>query len=489
MQLSLDQVQNMLGIACEGMQEGIEITSVCRDTRDVRAGALFVCIRGERLDGHDFAEQAVQNGAAALLVERYLEQINVPQLIVPASMGSTVEALGVLAKAWRKKFAENGGKVVAITGSAGKTTVKEVLADLLQDAGKKVARNILNYNNQIGMPLSVLASTGHEDFWVMELGISQPHDMDVLGEILEPDVALVLNVGAAHTEGLGDKGVAYYKSRLLAHLAPNAQAFVCADYEDLKREAKATFPAVQFFSTQDDFTSLITAYYVGLVSQDNESGKYGVRLKMDASGGGQRFEIQAPFYGDYGAENVAAVVSMAKALNISIPEIQKGFMAVSLPKQRFDVKKIGAWTIIDDSYNANPLSMQRMIGAAQEMAKNSASKACYAVLGAMGELGTSAAHEHKQLGKFLATCGVSHIFWKGDFAEEVQKGLKIKRFTGYFTVVTDKDDFANKWHEMMLKPGTVLCKGSRSNALEELIPCMLHYAENTHNIARGGDVL
>ncbi len=491
MQVKLGTLQNMLGIACVGCAEHrqLDITSVCRDTNDVRPGALFVCIQGERFDGHDFAQKAVEKGAVALLADRYLENVNVPQLLVPSTMGNTVDALGLLANLWREEFALHGGRVVGITGSSGKTTVKEILADLLQNIGKKVCRSILNYNNQIGLPLSMLEASGQEDFWVMELGISQPGDMDVLGEILEPDVALILNVGNAHTEGLGEKGVAWHKSRLFLHLSEHGQGFVCKDYEDLRMEAKNALPNTRFFSAEDEYGADVSAHYMGRVSAENESGKFAVRIKLDASGGTQGFEVKAPFYGKYGAENVAAVVAIALQLGIGIMDIQRGFERITLPKQRFELKKAGAWNIIDDSYNANPLSMQRMLSAALEMAENTESKACYAVLGSMGELGKNAEHEHKQLGKFLATSGVKHIFWKGDFSEQVHKGLKCKKFDGEFNIVNDIEDFAEKWYKMHLEAGTVLCKGSRMNALEEFVPIMLNYAQTHKNYTRGRDVL
>ncbi len=479
MQASLSQIATMLSlpaVACVGMEgkEHTLITSVCRDTRDVTPQTLFACIKGERLDGHNFAAQAVEKGAVALLVQRPLADVDVPQFIVPPATGledATVEALGVLAHAWRKQFAQRGGKVVAITGSAGKTTLKEVLAHVLESSGKRVARNVLNYNNLIGMPLSVLASTGQEDVWVMEAGINLPHEMDILGSILAPDVALVLNVGVAHTEGLGEKGVAWHKARLLAHVAEGGAAFVCADYADLKTCAQENFSTVQFFSAQDASSCRVTAAYVGRVSEENESGKYAVRLKLDASGGGQRFDISAPFYGSYGAENVAAVVAVAVHLGMDVFAIQQAFKAVSLPKQRFQVQKIGTWRIIDDSYNANPLSMQRMLHAALEMTGNAP---CYAVLGAMGELGKEAEHEHRQLGKFLAQTGIQVIFWKGDYADMVHKGLKAKKFSGEFISLDAAEEFAHIWQTRQWPAGTVLFKGSRSNALEVWVSALKH---------------
>ena len=478
MYVSLEQIRIMLNLPLVEAEDALMISSICRDTSDVRMNSLFVCIKGERFDGHDFAHKAVAAGAIALLVTQHLPEINIPQLIVD----DTVEALGQLAHAWRKKF---NGKVIAITGSAGKTTVKEILADILSMAGYKVARNLLNFNNQIGMPLSVLATSGQEDFWVMELGISKSYDMDILGKILEPDVALILNVGVAHTEGLGDRGVAYYKSRLLAYVQANGgKAFVSADYEQLKIEASAIYPKVEFFSAEHAQNALYFSTYLGRgTSRDLGKGKYSISKQLDASGGSKRFEVLAPFYGAYGAENAAAIVAVAESVGLDVMHIQNGFMQASLPQQRFNAQQIGTWHIIDDSYNANPLSMKRMIFAMLEMAKVEAEASsnipCYAVLGAMGELGSSAEQEHENLGKVLAQSGIQNIFWAGAYGDCVKKGLKSDNFTGFFVQVKNVGNFAHHWKKRNLSPGYVLCKGSRSNKLEELVHIIHYFAEQS----------
>ncbi len=476
MRVNVQQIQHMLGHAVQSAvhmpEQEVTITSVCRDTNDVAPGALFVCIQGARVDGHDFAAQAVEAGAVALLVTRPLPHVAVPQWVVK----DTVQALGALAHAWRKSFT---GLVIAVTGSAGKTTVKEVLADILAASGKKVARNILNYNNQVGMPLSVLATSGQEDVWVMEVGISEAHDMDVLGAILQPHVALVINAGNAHAAGLGEKGVAYHKSRLFAHvvehasLAGGAKAFASADYADLRQEAQAVWPQVIYFSANNAPEALYAATYLG---RTQGKGKYALRKQLDASGGAQRFEILAPFYGSYGAENVAAIVAVAEAVGLDVLQIQHGFKQAQLPQQRFDVQQVGPWHIVDDSYNANPLSMKCMLMSAVEMAK-AEGLPCYAVLGAMAELGEIAEQEHVRLGTLLAQSGIKDIFWAGDYGQAVLQGLQAENYDGIFIQVKNVANFTHHWEKRHLKPGLVFCKGSRSNKLEELVTIIHIFAQ------------
>ncbi len=477
MRLNLDQIQGILraDFRTASNMQNTEILSVCRDTNDVTAQSLFVCIAGQRFDGHDFAKKAVQAGASALLVTRHLVDIDVPQFIV----SDAVKALGILANAWRKKFK---GKVIAITGTAGKTTLKECLAHVLASAGKKVARNKLNYNNQIGLPLSMLSASGNEDYWVMEAGISQPHDMDELGSILEPDMALVLNAGNAHTEGLGAKGVAWHKAQLLKYIKPDnsamPQAFVCADYAELVQHAKAICPEAYLFSGQElGLSAECKATYLGMgEGADGAKGKYSVSYAQKS------FEISTPFYGSYGAENIAAIVSIAHNLGLGEQEIINGIQSVSLPEQRFNMHELGAWCIIDDSYNANALSMQKMLEAAVQKSGNAP---CYAVLGAMGELGNVATQEHENLGHNLANLGIKNVFWKGPHAHDVLKGLEAENHAGKFIIVNDASDFGAKWHEAKLSPGTVLCKGSRSNALDEFVSIILHQIKTEQGNSRG----
>ncbi len=445
---------------CKQDYANIEIQSVCRDTNDVSDHSLFVCIVGQRFDGHDFALKAIENGAVALMVSRVLPDINVPQILVK----DTVKALGGLANAWRKKFE---GKLIAITGSAGKTTLKECLAQLLKSHNKEIACSILNYNNQIGLPLSILSTEGTEDYWIMEAGISQPHDMDELGAILEPDMVVILNAGVGHTEGLGIKGVAYHKAQLLKYIKDGSlypQAIICADYADLVDEAQKLCQNICYFSTNDSSKlAKYSAKFVGFAEKDKQNkGMYFVKHNDEG------YDVLTPFSGSYGAENVAALTAIMHSLGLY--EIKQAMSNLMLPKQRFNIHRIAHWCIIDDSYNANVLSMQRMLEACVQQAANGP---CYAVLGAMGELGELANAEHEKLGCYLAQLPISHIFWKGPYADEVEKGLALEKYIGKFITVQDENDFNEKWTQSQLVAGTVLIKGSRSNALEHLVNIIL----------------
>lgn len=471
MRLTYNEIAARLGLSA--LESDIALTATVTDSREAAPGALFVCIPGSRVDGHDYVPAAVELGASAVLASRALPDAGVPVLVVE----NTVKALGSIAAMWRDKTT---ARVVGVTGTAGKTTLKEVLAQVLSVRGK-TAKNALNNNNQIGMPRAMLANDGDEDFWVMEAGISHEGDMEELSSVMRPDIGLILNVGAGHTEGLGSKGVAWHKSRLLTNLAPKGIGLVCADYPELVREARATGAELHFFSAAGRAVDYRASYAgpapaqadgrdnaaTGFDAPDDRRGLY--HLWLD----GARCDVTAPFRGEYGAENVIAVAAAAHLLGLSTAEIAQGLAQSELPVQRFNQARVGKWLLIDDTYNANPLSMRRMLDAAAERA---AGRLFVPVLGEMLELGPQAAAEHEALGKHMAELKPAAIFWKGGHGENIRAGLTCGGYTGPWHEVYDAAAFAAAWAELTQTAfaenktgGVALFKGSRGNRLECLL--------------------
>lgn len=440
-------------------------SSVVTDSRQVQAGCLFVCIKGERSDGHDFISAAAAQGALAALVSCDVFAGETPPLPL-IYCADSVKGLGKLGATQRDKFK---GMLIGITGSAGKTSVKEVLSGVLSALGK-TSRNYMNLNSQIGLPVSILNADQNAAYWVMEAGISSPQDMDELGEIMRPDLAVVLNVGAAHLAGLEDKGVAYYKTRLLKHLAPGGRALVSADYPDLVREARQTGAPVSYFSTRKSDADYYAAYLgPAMQGSSGASGRYRVYAK-----GADNFEVVVPFRGSYGAENVAAISGAALLAGLPVQKLILGLAGSVLPAQRFALQKRGSFIFIDDSYNANPLSTTRMIESASEIATDNGAP-LFLVMGEMLELGAEAAKEHKALGRTMAKSAAKVIVWKGGNAQAIEEGLKDASFNGQFRTASSLEDFsaAMKFFEGFIskdnegKPkGVILFKASRSMRLE-----------------------
>lgn len=471
MRITLLEICRILGSVCVGMAPETALrapTGVAIDSREVKEGELFFCLPGEKADGHDFASAAVAKGALAVIGTRnpFGDAVSsVPMIIVK----DAANALARIAMAHRQN---TNAVVVGVTGTSGKTSVKEVLFSVLSEHGD-TAKNPINLNNQIGLPLSMCNASEGAAYWVMEAGISRPSDMDELGEILRPDVALILNAGAGHVEELGDKGVAHYKARLAAHLAqhaggPESFAVVSADYPDLAREAASHGKDVLWFSAED----ATRPYYAKYLGPDDGgtgesgAGKYSLTLK------GVAITVTAPFQGGYGAENVAAIGAVAHALGLTYEEIANGFKKAELPDHRFAIRRAGSFLVIDDSYNANPLSMSRMLDAAADMARAARSELVL-VLGEMRELGPESPRFHRDLGAYAASLAPKAVYWKGGRSEAVAGGLYDGGFTGAFVPITDTADFMDAFTHAGMQKAVVLFKGSRSNKLEELVAAFM----------------
>ncbi len=469
MRMTLRDICRCLGLASGFFspdQAAFAPAGASMDSRTVKQGDIFFCLVGERADGHDFALAAVEKGAAVIIAARdpFSGRPPVPLLLVP----DPAAALARLAACHRDTAS---AVVVGVTGTSGKTSVKETLAAVLAERGP-TEKTPMNLNNQIGLPLSMLNADPSAAFWVMEAGISQPHDMDELGLILRPDLALIINAGAGHTQELGDKGTAYYKSRLLAYVTPEGQAVVSADYPGLAREAAAHKTSLVLFAARNA-SAPYRAEYLGPVS--DLAG--GFRLHL----AGETLEVAAPFQGEFGCENVAAVAAAAHTLGLGAAEIRAGLAKAKLPAQRYHVQRCGNAVLIDDSYNANPLSMERMLEAAAGRATHAGAKLLL-VLGEMGELGPESAEHHENLGLKIAGLAPLAVIWKGGQAEAVREGLRRGGYAGPFTPVADAQAFKAAVAPVFSQAGVALFKGSRSNKLETLVDIFKEMAG-----AAGGD--
>lgn len=451
MRMTLSEISSCLRIN-NFSESCAEITSVVTDSRAARKGSLFVCIPGQNVDGHDFAAKALDLGATAILAEKNLPGLEKRTFLV----NNTIKSLGMLASAWRKKC---NAKVLCVTGTSGKTTLKEILVSVLSCNGKTSASR-LNHNNQIGLPCSILEADGDEKFWIMEAGISHPGDMEELGSILWPDVAVILNVGTGHVEGLGKKGVAWHKTRLLNYLTPGGNAILNADYPELVAEAcKMGKPTVLFAVERAKGAD----YSISCLDQRKNLFLISTPHKS--------FQVSSPFIGKYGRENILAAAVCADIMGVSPSEIRAGISKAKLPPHRMALEKLDKWHLLDDAYNANPLSMRRMLEAASTYAR-SLNLPLLLVLGEMGELGDQSEECHNELGRFLGRIAPEMVFWKGNYAFSLKNGLDEDETS--FEILTDvnaedlfKEAITN--NPKFEKGGVVLFKGSRINRLEEAV--------------------
>ncbi|GAB1410504.1 UDP-N-acetylmuramoyl-tripeptide--D-alanyl-D-alanine ligase [Desulfovibrionales bacterium] len=441
MNMTLQDIAQAMGTCCDTGGD-LRVQHVQIDSRKVQPGDLFFCIVGQRLDGHHFVQQAIAAGAGAVVASTPLD-VSVPVLMVR----DTTLALGQLARAWRER---TRAVVIGVTGSAGKTTVKEMLALGLAEAGP-TSKNFRNLNNQIGLPLSLLSMPLEDAFWVLELGISVQGDMDQLGYILSPDAVVITNIGPCHLEGLGSlAGVAREKCVLLQHVRPQGLACINGDYPLLVAECALHAGRQVLFSA----SAPQAAYRCSATAARADRALFDVHTPR----GMQHFDVPAAIHV---SENMAAVAALCMELGVEPSVIEKGLQAYAPVPQRFVCSQVGSWTFIDDTYNANPVSMARSLAEATRLAHG---RPLVLVLGDMLELGAQASAAHQELGRAIASTTCSHCFFYGRHAEDVASGLH--GFAGVFAPLHNAEDILRELANLRSAHGVMLFKGSRGCNME-----------------------
>ncbi len=357
--------------------------------RDVR-GLLFVCLRGENFDGHAFAETACANGAVALLADHELP-VALPQIVVQ----DTLRGLGLLGQLNRRK---SHARVAAITGTCGKTTVKEMTAAILSRLGNTIATKG-NFNNSVGVPLSLLAINADTDYAVIELGASHPGDIAWTVEFAEPEVALINNVGGAHLEGFGGfDGVYRAKSEILDYVfsRDSGKGVVNADSEFYDRwrndYAGKNLSSFGAENPRADVRAL------DVRSQDN--GTFAFRMVTPRGEGNVRLALP----GKHNVSNALAAAAISGLLGASVPDITGGLEAQRPVPGRLFVEKLGTLTLIDDSYNASFNAVQASLDTLSLLPGHRVF-----VFGDMGELGQDAPGLHTRIGEYAR--GRVDEFW------------------------------------------------------------------------------
>jgi len=448
--MRLTEAAQALKIAAYGAD--VSFSSVSTDTRTLQRGALYVALRGPRFDGHDFVRFALENGASAVMIDTaYQAQATaladaVPRLVV----GDTRLGLGQLAAAWRNRF---DIPVVAVTGSNGKTTVKEMLAAILTaatDNTDAVLATHGNLNNDIGVPLTLLGLRASHRFAVLEMGMNHRGEIDYLTGLATPTLALVNNAQNAHVGELGSlENIAHAKGEIFAGLRPEGIAVINAD------DAYATYwRALNVQRRVVDF---------GLDPSAQVSGRYellrdSVRLEIRCPE--QTLQINLPVPGLHNVRNALAATAAALALQIAPQAIVQGLSAFHGVKGRLQARAVlhGA-TLIDDTYNANPGSV---CAAIEVLAQASGEKIL--VLGDMGELGADAAQLHAEVGRYAQQKGIDALFCLGDLSRHSAQafGAGAWHFERIQELLADLEN--------RLSPTvTVLVKGSRFMQMERVV--------------------
>ena len=415
------------------------------DTRTLDAGGLFVAIPGERVDGNDFVPDAYARRAAGAVVSRPAD-VPLPQVRV----SDTRNALSGMARGWRKNFPI---PVVAVTGSNGKTTVKELIAGILGVRGsRRVCVTQGNLNNDLGAPLTLMELAGRHEVLVIELGANHAGEIAALSQLAGPTVGVIVNAGAAHLEGFGSiAGVARAKGELLDHLPADGAAILNADDPWCSawiRRSRAARILTFGFDPAADCTVR------GEVAEVAEGSEFTLVLPD-----GSDFRLTLPLRGRHSVLNALAAAAAAGAAGASADEIRAGLARARPVSGRLNrMRGLGGATIIDDAYNANPTSTR----AALDYLRGCGGRRMF-VLGDMAELGADAAELHRQVGEYARDC-CDRLFAIGDLSREAAQA-----FGSGSQTFTDLNALREALLPLLASDATLLVKGSRVMGLDRLV--------------------
>jgi len=421
-----------------------DIIDVTTDTRKLTPGCLFVALKGERFDAHDFAQDAVNGGAGALLVSRKLD-VKVPQLVV----ADTHQAFGELA-AWVRQQVPT--RIVALTGSSGKTSVKEMTAAILRECGNTLY-TAGNLNNDIGVPMTLLRLTPEYEYAVIELGANHQGEIACTVNLTRPEAALVNNLAAAHLEGFGSlAGVAKAKGEIFAGLPENGIAILNADNNDWLswQEIIGARKTWRFSpnATGSDFTA--TNVHITV---------HGTEFTIKTPIGD--VDVTLPLPGRHNIANALAATSLALAVGASLEAVKAGLADLkAVPGRLFPIQLSENQLLLDDSYNANVGSMT---AAAQVLSEMPGFRVM--VVGDMAELGDESVECHRQVGEAAKAVGIDCVLSVGKLSEIISQASEVgEHFTDKPSLIVRLKALIEE-HSMM----TILVKGSRSAAMEQVV--------------------
>jgi UDP-N-acetylmuramoyl-tripeptide--D-alanyl-D-alanine ligase len=444
--LEWDDVARVIGAATAARAPGKQISGWSIDSRTLAPGDLFIALRGENHDGHDYVKAALEKGAAGALVER--DPGNPALLIVE----DTLAALQKLAGWARCRWA---GKVVAVTGSAGKTTTKDVIAHLLA-VEMAVGKTIGNLNNHVGLPLSILRLPDESRAAVLEMGMNHAGEIRALARIARPDVGVVTNVGYAHVEAFGSvEAVARAKSELIEELPADGVAVLNADdplvsaFREVHRGSVVTFGLAESADVR---------------AEDVELGVETVRFRC----GGIRFE--SPLVGRHGLSNVLAGLAVARVFSIPLERLREAVRSLAPGKMRGERLEHNGVIIWNDSYNSNPEAARAMI----DVLRSTPARRRVAVLGEMLELGPSTEPLHRDIGRYVAAQGIDVLVGiRGAARFTVEEAVRSGLSEGAAYFFEDPAAAGDFLSGMLREGDAVLFKGSRGVKVERALERVL----------------
>lgn len=477
--LSLAAIASACGGTCYGPEELLsrEITGVAIDSRKIEEGFLFVPIKGARVDGHDFIEQVMEKGALCSLSEHSLGDVPYPYIVVE----STEQALKDLARYYRSRL---NLKVIGITGSVGKTSTKELIASVLAQK-YHVLKTEGNYNNEIGLPLTIFRLTEEDEIAVLEMGIDHFGEMHRLADIARPDVCVITNIGYAHLESLGSReGILKAKTEMFDHLQDEFCVVLNGDDDMLRTVSDVRGQKPVFFGI--DSAAPVFASHI-----ENRGLKGTLcTIQLPACGDFPEATIQAdiPIPGKHMVYNALAGAYIGRLFGLSAEEIESGIRTLQPVSGRNHQIETDTLTILDDCYNANPASMRASLDVlAMALGRRTA------VMGDMKELGEDEDLLHFETGEYAARKGIDQIICIGPLAEHMYQGAKNIASGNTVLYYPDKERFLEDVPSLFEKGDTILVKASNSMKFSQIVETLKEFGCNgychTGNSTEKGETL
>ncbi len=450
--------------ACGGTYIGeenakdIEVLGVVIDSRQVERGYVFVAIPGEKVDGHKFIPDVFKKGAAAVLSEQRLEHPAGPYILVE----STTKALRDLAEFYRKSL---DIRVVGITGSVGKTSTKEMIASVLSEK-YAVLKTEGNYNNEIGLPLTIFKIREEHEAAVLEMGISEFGEMHRLAAMANPDVCVITNIGLCHLENLKTRdGILKAKTEVFDHLKKGGTAILNGDDDKLSTIRQVYEKAPVFYGVGEKMEYREDVKKTVYATDVENLGLFGMQAIIHTQDGERK--VQIPIPGEHNVYNALAATAVGLSFGLSLDQIKAGIEKAKTIGGRTNLLQVNGMTVIDDCYNANPVSMKASIDV---LATATGRK--IAVLGDMGELGENEKKLHYEVGEHLAKKNVDVLFCAGELSEEIAKAVRKENPSCEVYYFKTRDELSAQLLPFVKTGDTVLIKASHFMEYPKIVKAM-----------------
>jgi UDP-N-acetylmuramoyl-tripeptide--D-alanyl-D-alanine ligase len=441
---------------------GEEVTGIVTDSRQVQDGYLFAAVKGERVDGHDFIPQVFAQGAKAVLCEQEPQSADGPYILVD----STLEALKRIASFYRSVLEL---KVIGITGSVGKTSTKEMIASVLSQK-YRVLKTAGNFNNELGLPLTIFRIQKEHEVAVLEMGISDFGEMHRLAAIANPDIGVITNIGWCHLENLKTRdGILKAKTEMFAHMKAGGIAILNGDDDKLCTQKEVNGAAPVFYGIPEKMEGKPESEYVenpAIYAENVENlGFEGMRADIHTPEGSFSAEISIP--GEHNVYNALAATAVGLTLGLTLDEIQRGIASAGTIAGRTNFIRKNGMIIIDDCYNANPISMKSSIEVLSHAAGRS-----IAVLGDMGELGSDERALHYEVGTCVGEQKIDALFCAGVLAKEYKKAAEAANPDCEIFYFPTRDEMLSSLLGYVREGDTVLVKASHFMQFPEVVSAL-----------------